>query len=82
MAGDEVKIYPIYSPIPNQTLRQWRSPIRHLAALEPSQRTLLAGHFNGLEVLAITGWGLQLHIPRGELTRTEQGSRDSTIDHA
>src|SRR4029077_986178 len=39
--GDEVTIYSIYSPIPNQTLTQWRSPIHHLATLEPQLRALL-----------------------------------------
>jgi hypothetical protein len=93
-----ITLYSIYSPIPEQHLIEWHSPIHHLATLEPTKHTLMVGDFNmhhpmwdgygrrsrGVgDLLALCeSWDLILHTPKGEVTRAKQGHRDSTIDHA
>jgi hypothetical protein len=85
-------------PCRRSTGLHWRSPIHHLMTLDPPHRTLLVGDFNlhhpnwdkygrrteGVgDLLALSAsWGLRLHTPWGEPTRTRHRNRDSTIDLA
>lgn len=94
---DAVSVWSIYSPNQGDPT-QWDSPLTELPATAPRGRHVLVGDFNthhpmwdvhgrcspyaGRLLEFTQRWRLSLATPYGEVTRQQQGQKDSTIDHA